>query len=196
MLRSRFRLSLALGAAAAVLTMIAADVADARGRISIGSRGTRTQSAPPATTTAPAARPIDRSATPPAAPAVNAAPRATPPAVVVVPRPAQQQQSPTATPQPMLPPAPVASANRPGFTGGLLGAGLFGLVLGAGLTGGLGSLASFLGLALQIGIIAAVGWALLGLMQGRNQSPAHAAIRDPHPPRSRNEFGLRNAGPR
>jgi hypothetical protein len=41
MFRSRFRLSLALGAFAAVLSMIAADAADARGRISFGSRGAR-----------------------------------------------------------------------------------------------------------------------------------------------------------
>ena len=42
--------------------------------------------------------------------------------------------------------------SRPGFMGGmfagLLGAGLIGLLLGGGLTGGLGGLASFLGLAL------------------------------------------------
>jgi predicted lipid-binding transport protein (Tim44 family) len=174
MFRSRFRLSLVLGAFAAVLTMIAADVADARGRISFGSRGTRTYSAPPATTTAPTARPVERSVTQPTNPAANAAPRAAPQA------------------------APAASAaNRPGFAGGLLGAGLFGLVLGAGLTGGLGSLASFLGLALQIGIIAAVGWALLGLWQGRNQSATEIPIRDlQRPGRSRSTFGLRNAEPR
>jgi predicted lipid-binding transport protein (Tim44 family) len=168
MLRRRFRLSLMLGAFAAVLTMIAADVADARGRISFGSRGTRTHSAPPATTTAPTARPIERSTNPAANAAVRPAPQG----------------------------APAAGAtNRPGFTGGLLGAGLFGLVLGAGLTGGLGSLASFLGLALQIGIIAGVGWALLGLWQGRNRSTTEIPARD-QLTRSRSSFGLRNAGPR
>jgi hypothetical protein len=196
MFAGRFRLSLVLGAFATVLTMIAADVADARGRISIGSRGSRTQSAPPATTTAPTARPIERTVTQPTNPAVKATPRATPPAVVVVPRPAQQQQQQaTATPQAMPAAAPVANANRPGFTGGLLGAGLFGLVLGAGLTGGLGGTASFLGLALQIGIIAAVGWALLGLRQSRDQVPARNLQPQP-PPRYRSDFGLRNAAPR
>ena len=175
MLRSRFRLSLMLGAFAAVFTMIAADVADARGRISFGSRGTRTESAPPATTTAPTARPIERSATQPTNPATNAAVR------------------------PALQAAPAAIANPPGFTGGLLGAGLFGLVLGAGLTGGLGSLASFLGLALQIGIIAAVVWALLGLLQGRNQPAATVPLRDMPNPRTSAQpgsFGRRNAAPR
>lgn len=174
MLRSRFRLSLVLGAFVAMLTMIAADVADARGRISFGSRGTRTYRAPPATTTAPTARPIERTVTQPTNATVKAAPRPAP------------QAAPAASP-----------TNRPGFTGGLFGAGLFGLVLGAGLTGGLGSLASFLGLALQVGIIAAVGWALLGLWQGRTETGV--ATRDLQPQRpsqSRNTFGLRNAGPR
>jgi predicted lipid-binding transport protein (Tim44 family) len=179
MFPSRLRLALVLGAFAAVLTMIAADVADARGRISIGSRGSRTQSAPPATTTAPTARPIERSTTQPTNPTAKAAPRATP-AVVVV---------------PMPPAAPAANANRPGFTGGLLGAGLFGLLLGAGLTGGLGGTASFLGLALQIGIIAAVGWALLGLLQRRDQVPVRD-LQPQRPPRNRSDFGLRNAAPR
>ena len=177
MLRSRFRLSIVLGAFAAVLTIIAADVADARGRISFGSRGTRTQSAPPPTTTAPAARPIERTVTQPTNPGANVGVR----------------QAPQA--------APAASAtNRPGFTGGLVGAGLFGLVLGAGLTGGLGSLASFLGLALQIGIIATMGWLLLALWQGRNQPAATVPLRDLPNPRPSSQpgqgFGRRNAGPR
>ena len=159
MFRSRFRLSLALGALAAVLTMIAADAADARGRISFGSRGTRTFSAPPATTTAPTARPIERSATQPTNPTVNAAPRPRPQVTPVV-------------------PVPLGSTNQPGFMGGLFGAGLFGLVLGAGLTGGLGGLASFLGLAMQLGIIAAVGWALMGMLQGRNRSPVQIPVRN------------------
>lgn len=173
MLRRRLRLSFALGALAAAFTMIAADIADARGRVSFGSRGSRTHTAPPATTTAPTARPIERSATQPASPAVNAAPRPAP------------QAAPAA-----------AATSRPGFTGGLLGAGLFGLVLGAGLTGGLGSLASFLGLALQIGIIAAIGWALLGLLPGRNQSATEIPVRGLQRPHTRSTFGLRNAEPR
>ena len=149
MLPSRFRLTLVLGAFATVLTMIAADVADARGRMSFGSRGTRTHSAPPATTTAPTARPMERETTQPANPAVNAAPRPMPRVTPVVTVPLGQ-----------------TNQKQSGFMGGLFGAGLFGLVLGAGLTGGLGSLASFLGLALQLGIIAAIAWALLGLWQG------------------------------
>jgi predicted lipid-binding transport protein (Tim44 family) len=67
--------------------------------------------------------------------------------------------------------------NRPGFMGGLfaglLGAGLIGLLLGGGLTGGLAGLASFFGLALQIGIVALIGWLLYTWWQRRSQ-PATA----------------------
>jgi predicted lipid-binding transport protein (Tim44 family) len=178
MLRTRFRLLLVLGAFAAVLTMIAVDVADARGRISFGSRGARTYSAPPATTTAPTARPIERSVTQPTNPA----------------------PAPGAAVRPVPQAAPAASGtNRPGFTGGLLGAGLFGLVLGAGLTGGLGGLASFLGLALQIGIIATIGWLLVALLQARNPHVATVPLRDSPNPRPSSQpggFGRRNAAPR
>jgi predicted lipid-binding transport protein (Tim44 family) len=179
MFGSRFRLSLVFGACAVVLTMIAADVADARGRISIGSRGSRTHSAPPATTTAPTARPVERSVTQPTNPTVNAAPRPAPRIVPVV----------------TAPLTPGAASSSPGFMGGLFGAGLFGLVLGAGLTGGLGSPASFVGFAVQMAIVAAIGWALFGLMPDRNQSASHQ-LQPQRPPRNRSEFGLRNATPR
>jgi predicted lipid-binding transport protein (Tim44 family) len=154
MFHNRFRFALVLGAFAAAFVMIAADVADARSRISGGSRGTRTQSAPPPTTTAPTARPMERTMTQPTTPGSNLATR---PAL---------QNSPAA-----------GLMNRPGFMGGmfagLLGAGLIGLLLGGGLTGGLGGLASFLGLALQIGIIVLIGWLLFTWWQRRNQ-PATA----------------------
>lgn len=154
MFHNRFRISLALAAIAAAFVMIAADVADARGRFSGGSRGTRTFSAPPATKTAPTARPIERTMTQPTNPGSNLATR------------------------PGLQNSPAAGLmNRPGFMGGmfagLLGAGLIGLLLGTGLTGGLGGLASFLGLALQIGIIVLIGWLLFSWWQ-RRQQPATA----------------------
>jgi predicted lipid-binding transport protein (Tim44 family) len=154
MFRNRFRFSLALGALAAAFVMIAADAADARSRISGGSRGTRTYSAPPSTTTAPTARPMERTMTQPTNPGSNVATR------------------------PGLQNSPAAGLmNRPGFMGGLfaglLGAGLIGLLLGGGLTGGLAGLASFLGLALQIGLIVLIGWLLFSWWQRRNQ-PATA----------------------
>jgi predicted lipid-binding transport protein (Tim44 family) len=178
MFQNRFRLSLALGALAAAFVMIAADIADARSRISGGSRGTRTYSAPPSTTTAPTARPMERTMTQPTNPGSNLATR---PAL---------QNSPAA-----------GLMNRPGFMGGmfagLLGAGLIGLLLGGGLTGGLGGLASFLGLALQVGIIALIGWMLFSWWQRRNQ-PATAmgpSMRDaPSSRPSQYQFGGTGSG--
>jgi predicted lipid-binding transport protein (Tim44 family) len=90
--------------------------------------------------------------------------------------------------------------SRPGFMGGmfagLLGAGLIGLLLGGGLTGGLGGLASFLGLALQVGIIALIGWLLFNWWQRRNQ-PATAmgpAMRDMPNQRPSYNFGGTGGG--
>jgi len=124
------------------------DAADARvgGRGSIGSRGSKTYSAPPPTTTAPAqAKPIERSITQPSA--------------------AQQVKTS----------APAATASRFGsgfgglLLGGLLGAGLFGLLSGAGLFGGLSGFASFLGLLLQVALIAGVAYLVIGYFRSRNQ---------------------------
>ena len=155
MFRNRLRWIMALSAVAAAFTFIAADLADARGRFSGGSRGTRTHTAPPPTQTAPAARPMERTMTQPTNPSANFASR---PAL---------QNSPAA-----------GLMNRPGFMGGmfmgLLGAGLIGFLLGSGFAGGLGSLASFLGLALQIGIIFLIGYLLWVLWQRRSQ-PATAS---------------------
>jgi len=177
MFHNRFRVSLALGALAAAFVMIAADVADARSRVSGGSRGTRTYSAPPSTTTAPTARPMERTMTQPTNPGSNVATR---PAL---------QNSPAA-----------GLMNRPGFMGGmfagLLGAGLIGLLLGSGLTGGLGGLASFLGLALQVGIIVLIGWLLFSWWQ-RRQQPATAmgpSMRDLPNQRSSYNFGGSGGG--
>jgi predicted lipid-binding transport protein (Tim44 family) len=68
--------------------------------------------------------------------------------------------------------------SRPGFMGGLfagfLGAGLLGMMFGHGLTGGLGGAASMLGLLLQIGIIALIGYLVWTWWQRRSQ-PALAS---------------------
>jgi hypothetical protein len=128
--------------------------ADAAPRSNFGSRGSRTFSAPPPTATAPkAASPINRTMTQPGAataarPGVAAAGAA----------------------------APAAGGgffNRPGLLGGLaagfLGAGLFGMLAGHGFGGGLGGIASFLGLLLQIGIVAGVALLAWRWWQSRSQ---------------------------
>jgi len=152
---SRFRPLFAVLALAAIVALVAS-VADARPRSSFGSRGSQTYSAPPSTTTAPnATRPMERSMTQPGQPGSTA--------------------SRTAT-------APNAAGggffNRPGFMGGLfagfLGAGLLGMLMGNGFAGGLGGMASMLGLLLQIGIIALIGYLVWTWWQRRSQ-PATAS---------------------
>jgi predicted lipid-binding transport protein (Tim44 family) len=155
----RFRPLLALCAMAAMLALAVSD-ADARaGRGgSVGSRGSQTFSAPPSTATSQGARPIERSMTQPGQPGGSVA------------------QGPATSPGGSF-------FNRPGFMGGgflggmfagFLGAGLFGMLFGHGLTGGLGGAASMLGLLLQIGIIAIVGYLLWTWWQRRSQ-PALAS---------------------
>src|SRR5436190_10737562 len=144
-------------AVAATLAFVAI-AADAAPKINAGSRGSRTFSAPPPTATAPnAARPIERSMTQPGQPGAASVAR------------------------PATPAAPGGFFNRPGLLGGLaagfLGAGLFGLLFGHGMMGGIGGLASFLGLLLQIGLVAIVGYFLWQWWQRRSQ-PAYAGA--PH----------------
>ena len=162
----RLRPLLALCAIGATLALTAVD-ADARSRVSAGSRGTRTFSAPPPTATAPnAARPMERTMTQPGQPGSTAATRPAP------------QTAPTG-----------GFFNRPGFLGGLfagfLGAGLLGMLFGGGFMGGLGGIASFLGLLLQVGLVVGVGMLAWRWWQRRNQ-PAHAYAGGP---------SLRDLGP-
>jgi predicted lipid-binding transport protein (Tim44 family) len=169
----RLRPLLALCAVAAVLAFTLSD-ADARaGRGgSFGSRGGQTYSSPPSTATSPSARPIERSMTQPGQPGGTLA------------------QRPATS-------SPVGGfLNRPGFLGGLfagfLGAGLLGMLFGHGFLGGLGGAASMLGLLLQIGIVAAIGYLLWTWWQRRSQ-PALAsgpALRDDHSGNSRAPLGF------
>src|SRR6266849_4239496 len=154
MLRFRFRPLFTACAIAATLALVASD-ADARaGRGgSVGSRGSQTFSAPP-----PTARPMERSMTQPGQPGSLA-------------------QRPSTSPV-------GGFFNRPGFLGGMfagfLGAGLFGMLFGHGLMGGLGGFASILGLILQVALVVIVGRLLWVWWQRRSQ-PALAsgpALRD------------------
>jgi predicted lipid-binding transport protein (Tim44 family) len=155
--------------AAVLAAALVASAADARpgGGGSFGSRGMRTYSAPPSTTTAPSGgSTIQRSVTP-NVPGSN------------VTRPAT--------------PTTGGFFNRPGglFGGGLLGglaagfigAGLFGMLFGHGFLGGMGGFASFLGLILQIALIVIVARLAWAWWQRRNQ-PAYAAAHGPSAPTS------------
>src|SRR3981189_3693474 len=112
--------------------MLAISAADARigGGGSSGSRGTRTFSAPPSTSTAPnAAQPFNRTMTQPGSPGVGA---------------------------PAAAGAKGGFFNRPGMgmlgglAAGFLGAGLLGMLFGGGMFSGLGGLSSIFRPLLQI----------------------------------------------
>src|SRR5712671_5657354 len=129
------RLTAIVAAALTVGVLMSAAYARVGGGGSMGSRGSRTFSAPPPTSTAPSVAPMQRTVTQPTRPGapntVGAAP------------------------------AGGGFFSRPGLLGGLaagfLGAGLFGMLFGHGLFGGLGGLASFFGLILQIGLGLIIG---------------------------------------
>jgi len=150
MFRTAFRGLAMIAVVAATIAMLAFS-ADARigGGISSGSRGMRTYSPPPATSTAPSAAPMQRSVT---QPGYN--------------NPATPGMAPSG-----------GFFNRPGllggFFGGFLTAGLLGMLFGHGFGGGLGGFFSFIGLFLQLGLIALIGMMLWRYFQRRSQ-PAYA----------------------
>jgi predicted lipid-binding transport protein (Tim44 family) len=146
-----FRPLFGLVAVAAVFAMLAGD-ADARQRGSVGSRGSKTYSAPAPTATAPnAAAPINRSMTQPGTPGAATSTAARPPV----------QQ-----------PGGMFGGMR-GILGGLalgfLGAGLFGMLTGGGFLSGLAGFASILGFIAQIALIAGIGYLLFRWWQRRQQ---------------------------
>ena len=130
--------------------MLAISAADARigGGGSSGSRGSRTFSAPPSTSTAPnAAQPFNRTMTQPGSPGMAAGAAGA---------------------------AKGGFFNRPGMgmlgglAAGFLGAGLLGMLFGGGMFGGLGGLSSIIGLILQIGLIIIVVRLAMNWWQRRN----------------------------
>ena len=153
---NRLRPFLALLAVFAVFAMLAAD-ADARPRSSMGSRGTRTFSAPPPTATAPTtAAPINRTMTQPGATSTAARPSASQPGGLF---------------------GGFGRGLAGGLLGGLLGAGLIGMLMGNGFLGGLAGFASILGLLLQVGLIVVIGMLIFRWWQRRSQpQPAFAGL--------------------
>ena len=143
-------------AIAAGFLLIAPDMAEAKLSKSggSGSRGSRTDVAPPVTQTAPrTAAPIQNSAAPRTA------------------APASSAMAANATKPGMF-----GSMSKGGFMAGLLGAGALGMLLGYGMSGGMGGLGSILGLMLQIALFAGVAMLLFSWWQRRKQQndPAYA----------------------
>jgi predicted lipid-binding transport protein (Tim44 family) len=141
---TRGRRSVALLVLAAALT-VAAPIVEARpgGGGSMGSRGSRTYTAPSATPTAPGgATTMQRSQTAPSPGMTN---------------PGMQANRPRF---------------GGGFMAGLLGAGLLGALFGAGFFGGLGGLASMLGMLLQVGLLVVVVMLAIRFFRRRNESSA------------------------
>ncbi|MCJ8519614.1 putative lipid-binding transport protein (Tim44 family) [Pseudorhizobium tarimense] len=145
----RFRNVFAIAAIAMAVSLTAVDFAEARRGGGFGSRGSRTFSSPAITRTAPnPAAPVERSMTP---------------------RPQQNAATPNA--------ARPATQNRGlfgGLAGGLLGGlflgGLFGMLMGTGFGGGFG----FLGMLLQVALIAGLAMFLMRMF-GRRQQPVGGA---------------------
>src|SRR5438270_2241433 len=150
--------TIAVVLALALPTALAISSADARvgGGFSSGSRGSRTFSAPPSTTTAPGSTSqFNRTFTQPGA-GMNSAASA---------------------------PARGGLFGRGGgFLGGLaagfLGAGLLGMLFGGGLFGGLGGLSSILGLIIQIVLVVFVVRLAMSWWQRRNAPQAAYAGAD------------------
>lgn len=166
----------------AAALLVAPVIAEARpgGGKSVGSRGSRTESAPARTDTAPnGAQPFQRSATPsPAGPSAATAGAAAA---------ASQAARPSMARNLML-----------GLGAGLLGAGLFGMLSGAGFFSGLASLAGIFGFLLQIALIGGVIWLALRFFRRRSE-PQFAGAGAPMPreayqPQAQNRMAAMGGG--
>lgn len=139
----------------AALVFVAPTLAEARagGGTSSGSRGSKTDQAPAPTQTAPQTKPVERSKTEP-----------------------QQAQKPggaAATPQ-----AGGFMSRNPflsGLMGGMIGAGLIGMLFGGGFGGGLAGAAGMIGLLLQVALIGGLGYLAYRLYRGWSANRTQAA---------------------
>ncbi len=153
---TRFRWLAILAALIIAVPSLAPSPADARagGGGGSGSRGSKSGQAPAPTQTAPTSKPVERSTTP-------------------------QQQSPSANPA-----GTAAAGAKPGFMqrnpflsglmGGMLGAGLFGMLFGGGFGAGLAGMAGMLGFLLQIALIGGIVYFAVRWWKSRNGAPAAA----------------------
>ncbi len=140
------RLSLPLAAALAVAIALAPGLAFARvgGGASMGSRGGNTFSAPPSTSTAPYAAPMQRSMTP---------------------QPSPGFQAPGGGYSPGY--SPGRGAFTSGLLGGLVGAGIGGMLFGHGMFGGIDGGGSIFGLLIQLALIFFIGRWIFRLVMAR-----------------------------
>ena len=139
--------AIAVTLALALPLMSAISPADARigGGFSSGSRGARTFSAPPSTSTAPGtAQPFNRTITQPGSPGLGTGGGG------FFNRPGMGLFG--------------------GLAAGFLGAGLLGMLFGGGMFGGIGGFSSIIGLILQIGLIVFVVRLAMSWWQRRNQT--------------------------
>lgn len=140
---------IAVVAGALLLAPVLAEARPGGGKAGLGSRGSRTESAPARTDTAPnGAQPFQRSATPSPSQAAPAAAGAA----------AAQAARPSMARNLMM-----------GLGAGLLGAGLFGMLSGAGFFSGLASLAGMFGFLLQIALIGGAIWLALRFFRRRSE---------------------------
>ena len=137
---------------AVALTPIAADARAGYGG-SMGSRGSRTWSAPPSTSTSPGySQPMQRSITPNAPAASPAAPGGFAPAA--------------------RPGGLFGGGFASGLMGGLIGAGIGGMLFGHGMFGGVSGMGGFLGLLIQLALVFFVVRWLLRMFRGRQPAMA------------------------
>ena len=140
--------ALAIALALALPLVAVASSADARigGGVSSGSRGARSFSAPPSTSTAPnAAQPFNRTITQPSSTGLGTSGG-------FFNRPGMGMLG--------------------GLAAGFLGAGLLGMLFGGGMFGGIGGFSSILGLLLQIGLIVFAVRLLMSWWQRRHDTAA------------------------
>jgi predicted lipid-binding transport protein (Tim44 family) len=164
--------AIAVALALALPMTLAASSADARigSSFSSGSRGSRSFSAPPSTSTAPGTtQPFNRSFAQP-----------------------YNSGSPVGG---GLFNRPGGGLLR-GLAAGFLGAGLFGLLFGGGLFSGLGGFSSILGLLLQIGLVVLLlRWAMSWWRRRQMSQPAYAGGSDYSSQATTHPSGLGSGGP-
>jgi predicted lipid-binding transport protein (Tim44 family) len=161
----RHRWLIALAAIATAFVLVAADAhARAGGGFSGGSRGLRTFSPPPSTSTAPnSSAPIQRTITQPGGATATGLGSGARPGLF-------------------------GGGLFGVLAAGFLGAGLFGMLFGHGLFGGMGGFASIIGLLLQVVLVVVIARLIFAWWQRRNMpEPAYAAA---HPATGHSFAGL------